>query len=140
LEKLAKERPDLCDKVLAAIASGENLKRKKKKKENDDAEEDAGVDSIETIMDVASKIDSVDALVDLAFSLHNKKYTPCITFQLDSVRCQTLFYGMLKSIEDRENKKYPEYRSTLLKQQRGLEKLEKDKKGLVLFLSFCFVP
>jgi len=132
LEKLARERPELCDKVLAAIASGESLKRKKKKDDDDGVgaagDEPAG-ESIDALMDQAAKVGAVEHLVDLAFTLHNRKHTPCITFQLDSVKCQALFYGMLRQIEERENKKYPEYRSTLQKQQRGLEKLEKEKKS-----------
>jgi hypothetical protein len=57
-----------------------------------------------------------------------------VTFQLDSVKCQSLFYATLKEIERRENEKYPEYRSDLQRKQRGLEKLqqrgsEKDRKS-----------
>jgi hypothetical protein len=73
LEKLARERPDLCDKVLQAIASGESLKRRRKKDGGGEEDEDAGEAGILGVLELGAKVDSAAALVDLAFHLHQKK-------------------------------------------------------------------
>ena len=129
LVELAKKKPEVCDRVLRAIRSGDKLKKggskKKDKAAGAAAEGGEARDEIEIALDASSKADTVSSLVDLAVHLHALKHTPCITFQLDSVRCQTLFDGMLAEIEAREEKKYPDYRTNLIKQQRGLEKVEK---------------
>jgi len=81
-------------------------------------------------MEASSHAVNAVSLVDLCFYLSEKKLTPCITFQLDSVRCQQLFDDFLKEIERRELESHPDFREGLLKQQRGLEKQEKARAGL----------
>ena len=130
LEELAKVAPEACEKVLSALATGDLSKKKKKKKDSDAAgaaDDDASDQKLNIVqeMEVSSHAANAASLVDLCFNLSKKQLTPCIMFQLDSVRCQELFDDFLKEIEEREAEAQPEYRSNLLRAQKGLEKQEK---------------
>ncbi|KAH9253669.1 hypothetical protein BASA81_008287 [Batrachochytrium salamandrivorans] len=107
LQQIAKDTPELCEKVLQMLSK----------------------QTVAEEMEASSKEATSKSLVDLCFNLHSKKLTPAIVFQLDSVRCQTLFDEFLGEIEHREVDANPNFRTELVKQQRGLEKLEKAKAG-----------
>jgi len=128
LEELAKKAPEACEKVLQALAMGDISKKKKKKKDaEDEADNQENKVSINQEIEASAQAANAASLVDLCFHLHSKKLTPCILFQLDSVRCQELFDEFLKIIEEREYESFPDYRQGLMKQRKGLEKQEKQR-------------
>ena len=110
LVSLAREDPEACAKVLADCGSvpGEL------EKEGDGAEGGAAKDDHE-------------ALTDLVMDLFSKSLLPAIVFQLDSVRCQQMFEGMLMSLERREAEKHPDYKAGLLEKEKAAAKELKKK-------------
>lgn len=84
---------------------------------------------VETELDSSARSTSRASLTDLSFHLHRKELLPAICFQLDSVRCQSMFDGLLRELEERELKAHPEFRKNLERRAKGLEKLrEKQAK------------
>ncbi|GBG32566.1 ATP-dependent RNA helicase mtr4 [Hondaea fermentalgiana] len=135
LVKIAKEEPDLCALLLASLAPGNNIKTIKKARKpmlSKSKEELAKFDretaeklmgKVEKALESSAVNTSNSALADLTFDLHRSERTPAICFQLDSVRCQSMFDGMLRELEERELRTHPNFRRDLERKSKGLEKL-----------------
>lgn len=143
LVQIAKEEPDMCRLLLASLAPGSSLKAIKKTRKpllsqpkeelNRHDRETAAqlMGRVEGALESSSVNTSNAALTDLMFDLYKSERAPAICFQLDSVRCQSMFDGMLRELEERELRKHPNYRRDLERKAKGLEKLREKaaKKG-----------
>jgi len=136
LVQLAKTHPATTDLVLASLAPGAEIKSIKKIRKTDlvgkSPEEIMAYDqalalktraSMEMLMNESSASMSAESLTELCFNLHKTNMLPGICFQLDSVRCQSMFDGLLRCLEEQESVKYPEYRKELERKAKGIEKL-----------------
>jgi len=135
LVKFSKEQPVTCRLLLASLAPGSDIKQIKKarkaKAELSNEEEDAFdrktaeelMAQVEKKMQASANSTSKESLMDLMFQLKIRERTPAICFQLDSVRCQSMFDGLLRGLEERELRAYPEFRINLVRRAKGLEKI-----------------
>jgi len=137
LVQIAHQEPELCRLLLASLAPGADLKAIKKERKTmlEKPKEEIKAYDIETAkkwnatvqqaMSASESEDSTskESLADLCFDLHKRERLPAIVFQLDSVRCQALFDGLLRELEEREVAKYPNYRTDLERQANGLERM-----------------
>ena len=88
----------------------------------------------EKIEDIISKFKNIEIndkpvdLVDLALLLKKQKKAPAIIFQKNTLACLRMVRQFAKSLEQKENIKFPKLRSDRIKEIKKIKKIEQTKE------------
>lgn len=121
LQKLAKVDKLLCKKVICSLAPDANVKDVHKLKTPEEVQT-YFVKHVQEVVSASEKTTDLDSLLALVMQLKEKEMLPGILFQLDSVRCQGYFDGLLTRLEKLEQIVHPTYQNDLLAKEKQQSK------------------